>query len=129
MVSDRGAEPATLAPPDSPAIQAADERRRSANPFSRSMIYAVAETEVTRGLDGLALADGECDAGAAAEIDATFQRKLAAIRRLPKRDRPDARRAAIEERVMALIALRHKRETARQFRRYLRQLLTPKPQP
>lgn len=94
------------------------------------MDYETAEIEVTRGLsDELVLPGAECDGDARAEIDATFQRKLAAIRRLPKRDQSHARRAAIEERDHAILALRQKRETARQFRNYLRRLLAPKPQP
>jgi hypothetical protein len=93
------------------------------------MIYVATEMEVSCGLSGLVLPDDECDEDAIAEIDATFQRKLAAIRRLPKRDRHYARLAAIDERAAALIALRRKRETARQFRHFLRLLLTPKPQP
>ena len=130
MESNRGAGPATLVPPDSLATEIPDDRRSPARSLWRSMDYEVAELEVTRGLGGeLLLPDEECDGDARAEIDATFQRKLAAIRRLPRRDQSHARRAALEERDHALVALRRKREATRQFRQYLRRLLAPKPQP
>lgn len=130
MESNRGAKPATLVPPVSLATQIPEERQRSTAPFWRSIAFRGAETEVTHGLGtGLVLPDDENDGDIRAEIDSTFRRKLAAIRRLPKRERADARRAAMEERTVALLALRRKREATRQFRRFLLSLFAPKPLP
>ena len=129
MESNRGAEPATLAPPVSQASQTPDDKQGPTKPFWRSLGFKFTETEVTHSLSaGLVLPDDENDEGIRIEIDATFQRKLAAIRRLPKRERADARRAAMEERVMAFLALRRKREATHQFRRFLLRLFAPKPQ-
>jgi hypothetical protein len=107
MESDRGAKPATFVPPDSTAKQRDEERRGPLSPFE--------------------CADDEGDEGIRADIEDTFQRKLAAIRRMPLRDRPFARRAAMDEHTTAIRALQHKRETMRWFRRYFRRLLTPAP--
>jgi hypothetical protein len=129
MESNRGAEPATLVPPVSLATQIPNERQGSTNTVWLAMAFKVAETEVTRDLGtGLVLPDDENDEDIREEIDATFQRKLTAIRRLPKRERADARRAAMEERATALLALRQKREATRQFRRFLLRLFAPKPE-
>jgi len=92
------------------------------------MAFKIVETEVNRGPSAdVVLPDDENDEDVRAEIDATFQRKLAAIRRLPKRERVAARRAAMEERAIALLALRRKREATRQFRRFLQRLLAATP--
>lgn len=123
MESSRGAELATLAPPVSPATQITDEKPGLIGSLWRSMGFEAAETEVTSGPGGgLILPDDECDEGARIDIDDTFRRKLAAIRRLPKHERAAARHAAMDERAMALAALRRKREATRQFRRFLLRL-------
>lgn len=123
MESNRGAEPATLAPPASLATQITNERQNSAAPFWRSMAFESAEAEVTHSRGSvLVLPDDECDEDARAGIGETFRRKLAGIRRLPKHERPSARRAAMDERAMALAALQRKREATRQFRRFLLRL-------
>jgi len=128
MESNRGAESATLAPPASLATKTPDEGQSFANTFWRSMAFKIVETEVNRGPSAdVVLPDDENDEDVRAEIDATFQRKLAAIRRLPKRERVAARRAAMEERAIALLALRRKREATRQFRRFLQRLLAATP--
>lgn len=129
MESDRGARPAALVSPVSLAPQRLVEGRAHGDTNWRSMTFAAAECEVTDGSGGdVVLPDDEADAGAAAEIDATFRRKLAAIRRMPPRDRPFARRTAMDERVSALHALQRKQEAARRFRHFLRRLLAPPPQ-
>jgi hypothetical protein len=123
MESDRGAEPATLAPPVSLAKKIIEKTSGPASSVSRLIAFDYAETEVTRGqAPSLILPDDECDAGAMAAIDTTFQQKLAGIRRLPKHERPYARRAAKDERASALRALRDRRSATRQFRRYLLRL-------
>jgi hypothetical protein len=129
MVSSRGAKPATLAPPDSPAPQIQEERQSATRPFWHSVAFKAVEAELTRDPgDRVVLPDDADDEGAQADIDAVFRRKLAAIRRLPKGDRPFARRAAMDERAAALLALRQKREIERRYRRFLRLLLAPAPQ-
>lgn len=129
MESDRGAELAALVPPVSLATQISDEGRSSDRFIWHAMGFETAATEVTRGTHSdVVLPADEDDDDIRAEIDSTFQRKLAAIRRMPKRDRPFARRAATDERDAELLGLRERREIARQFKRYLLRLLAPKPQ-
>jgi hypothetical protein len=123
MESDRGAEPATLAPPVSLAKKITDETSGPVNSGWYSIAFDCAETEVTSGQEpSVILPDDECDAAAMAAIDTTFQQKLAGIRRLPKHERPYARRAAMDERASALRALRDRHSATRQFRRYLLRL-------
>jgi hypothetical protein len=123
MESNRGAEPATLVPPVSLANKLTGEEDRPSNSRRRFIAFENAQMEVTHGLsERLVLPDNECDESASAEIDAIFQRKLAGIRRLPKHERSSARRAAMEERAMAHLALRRKREATRQLRRFLLRL-------
>jgi hypothetical protein len=55
------------------------------------------------------------EAAAEAEIGFMFRQKLAGLRRLPKRDRIHALRAAKVWRAQALKALKEKSATARQF--------------
>jgi hypothetical protein len=59
------------------------------------------------------------------EIDTIYRRKLAGLRRLPKRERSHARKAARDWRTQALKALREKNATERHARRKLRLLLKP----
>jgi hypothetical protein len=61
------------------------------------------------------------------EIDTIYRRKLAGLRRLPKRERPHARKAARDWRTQALKALREKNAIERHARRRVRQLLRPEP--
>jgi hypothetical protein len=61
------------------------------------------------------------------DIDAMFQRRMARLRYLPRRDRPAALRAARDERALALRALREKKVAARRHRRMLLRLLAPTP--
>jgi hypothetical protein len=57
--------------------------------------------------------ESEDDDAAAREIEAIFRRKLMGLRRLPKRERAAALRAAREERQLALHALRQRRAMKR----------------
>src|ERR1700683_5528252 len=116
--NNRGGEPATFV-----------SRERSA-PKETEAEDAVGVTEDEFG-------------GAAAAIELEFQGRLADIRKLPRRDRPGARTAAVEWRREALKALAEKRLSSRRgkiaVRRRLRELsraasssrpgpvLTPKP--
>jgi hypothetical protein len=59
------------------------------------------------------------------EIDTIYRRKLAGLRRLPKRERPHARKAAKDWRTQALKALREKNAIERRARLRLQQLLKP----
>lgn len=68
------------------------------------------------------MVEGEAEA---IEIDTIYHRKLAGLRRLPKRERPHARKAANDWRIQAFKALREKNATERRARRMLRQLLKP----
>lgn len=128
MASSRGAGPATPAPPDSPATKIENDKASVARAFWQRFAFKAAGTEAACGSEALILPDDECDDAISAGIEDTFRRKLAAIRRMPKRERPHARRAALEDRAMALLALKDKREAMRQFRRFLFRLhgLEPK---
>jgi hypothetical protein len=128
MESNRGAEPAALVPPVSLANQITDERQNPGSFFPRYIIFEATQEEVTRGYGEKAvLPDDECDDGIRAGIEDMFRRKLSAIRRLPKRERPAARRVATDERIVALLVLRQKQEAARRHRRFLLQLAALKP--
>jgi hypothetical protein len=69
----------------------------------------------------------EEDEAAKLEIDHLFRRRISGLRRLPRRERPHALRAAREWRMLALKALRERKAAARHARYMLRQLLKPKP--
>jgi len=66
-------------------------------------------------------------AGAELEIEDEYRRKLAALRRLPKRDRAAALRNARESRQLALRLLHERLARARQARRVLRLMQRPRP--
>jgi hypothetical protein len=74
------------------------------------------------------LEDVENDDGAEADIDAEFKRRLAGLRRLPKRERGAVLRAAREWRIAALKALQARRACDRHARFLLwrSQMLPPK---
>jgi hypothetical protein len=61
------------------------------------------------------------------EIDTIYRRKLAGLRRLPKRERPHARKAAKDWRTQALRALRERNAIERHARRVIRRLQAPTP--
>jgi hypothetical protein len=55
----------------------------------------------------------DLDEGAEGEIEKIFRRKIAGLRRLPRRERPAAVQAAKDTRMLALKALRNKRARER----------------
>ena len=65
------------------------------------------------------------DGGAEFEIDAEFRRRLTGLRRLRRRDQPQALRAAREWRRIALKALREKRIRDRHARYMQRRQMRP----
>jgi hypothetical protein len=56
------------------------------------------------------------------EIEKTFRRTIAGLRRLPRRERPSAVQAAKDTRMLALKALRERRATKRHADHLLRKL-------
>jgi hypothetical protein len=68
------------------------------------------------GLPGSPEGDTEDDGGAEFQIDEEFRRTLLGARRMPRRDRRQALRAAFEHRQSALKALHEKRLYERQAR-------------
>jgi hypothetical protein len=68
------------------------------------------------GLPGSPKGDAEDDGGAEFQIDEEFRRMLLGARRLPRRDRRQALRAAFEHRQSALKVLHEKRLCERQAR-------------
>jgi hypothetical protein len=69
----------------------------------------------------------EADAAAANEIERVFQGILIGVHRLPRSQRPAARRAAHEWRQAALAELREKRVRERSARIALQKLQAPAP--
>jgi hypothetical protein len=128
MGTDRRSEPATLVSPGYPALKTNQPPERQPDAFTRLGFGSAAASEVTRrGSPAPELEALEEDEGAAIEINALFGRKLMALRRMPRRDRPHALRAAREWRRQALKALRDKRAAERHARHILRRLRTPSP--
>lgn len=62
------------------------------------------------------------DEGAEGEIEKIFRRKIAGLRRLPRRERPAAVQAAKDTRMLALKALREKRARERAAQHALNKL-------
>jgi hypothetical protein len=115
MGNSRGTGPATSASPDS---LASDTGSRPSRPDT-------APGEATLDLEPDNA--GEFEA-AEREIEADFRRRIAGLRRMPRRDRPYALRAAREQRQLALIALHERRACDRHARFLRRRLLKPVPQ-
>lgn len=115
MGNNRGTGPATSASPDSSAPY---NRSRSSRPDT-------APGEATLDLEPENA--GEFEA-AEREIEADFRRRIAGLRRMPRRDRPHALRTAREQRQLALLALHERRARDRHARFLRRRLLKPAPQ-
>ena len=107
--SDRGKRPAALLSPDYLAKEKT-ERPTDQLPHRVSRKFGAAVlselTERDRALPESDAVEGEAEE---IEIETVFRRKIAGLRRLPKRDRPSARKAAQEWRIRALKALREQR--------------------
>lgn len=125
--SDRGKRPAALLSPDYLAKEKTERPTDQPLPsvgrkFGANVLSEL--TERTRSLREPDAVEGEAEE---IEIETVFRRKIAGLRRLPKRERPSARKAARDWRIRALKALREQRARDRQARHILRQLLTPAP--
>ena len=124
----RGTRPATPRSLAHPANKICDR------PESRSGIRAVGKfgsattSEVTRRRIARPVPDRFDEyEGVEADIEATYRRKLAGLRRLPRSQRAYALQAARESRLLDLKSLREKRASVRHARRRLRQLQRPAP--
>ena len=118
----RGDRLATPLPPDYPAKTIEDRADRQHLYVSRRFEAAVLNEVVRRQAAPPEpdMVEGEAEA---IEIDTIYHRKLAGLCRLPKRERPHARKAAKDWRTQALKALQEKRVRDRHARRALRQSL------
>jgi len=112
MENDRGTWPAT---PASPATSA-NQKDRLPSEVPAQAFRSPAIDTAHRGSDAGGLGPADDDGGAEAEIEAMYRTKFAGIRRLPRHQRPLARRAAREWRQSALRALREKRAGERYAR-------------
>jgi hypothetical protein len=118
--NNRGIRPATPVSPDYPAKTIEDQADRQN--FYVGRFQAAVLNEVVRRQAAPPepdMVEGEAEA---IEIDTIYHRKLAGLRRLPKRERPHARKAAIDWRIQALKALREKHAIERHARRAFRKL-------
>jgi hypothetical protein len=123
MGNNRGIRPATPASPDYPAqeIRRSSEAQFGSVPFW--LLGRVAAHETTYREDHSLMPEPiEDSEGEEREIEEVFRRKIAGLRRLPRRDRAAALRAAREWRAFALRALREKRAGLRYARHLLRRL-------
>lgn len=127
MGNRRGTGPATSVSPVSLANKI-DEMPESRAPLHPRLHLVKTATEVTRASPRLDLSAAIVDEGAETEIDSVFRRAIAGLRRLPRRERPHALRAARDARTLALKALREKRARERDADRIRRTVLTP-PEP
>jgi hypothetical protein len=127
MANDRGIGLAALR---SPADQASTSERSLDGPpigYGRSPWHS-ATLEIGRRAARLPeLEPLEEDEGAVREIKDLFGRRIVALRRLPRRERADALRAAREWRRLAFKALKEKRAAGRYARKMLRHLHKPAP--
>jgi hypothetical protein len=111
----------------SPALSAEHDREEFEHHSFACVRFLPAARELTR--DAEPASDGPPDdtASAAAEIQAIFRSRVAGLRRLPKRERAQAMRAALEWLWFAEAALREKRMIARDARFSLRRRVPPAP--
>jgi hypothetical protein len=126
--NDHGTGPATSA---SPAASANTNETSEKNRSSLPIQLHLARNEVTRpGMPSGGLEPDEDSDGADAEIEVIFRRKIAGLRRLPRRERAQALREAREWLAFARTALRAKKAAARHTRYMLwRQSRLPPPSP
>jgi hypothetical protein len=108
----------------SPVYLASPNSRRNehqASPLNRAVLTAAAElTRVNPNCPAPPII--EPDEPGEVEIEMTFRRTIAGLRRLPRRERPAAVQAAKDTRMMALKVLREKRAYKRQAEYMLRKL-------
>ena len=128
METDHGTRPATPASPAPLAKQ--EEQPTKSNGSSPRRFSTETLIEFTYRA---ALAHGpapeEDDGAGEADIEAAFRLKLAGLRRLPRRERRLALRAALQWRAAALQALREKRARERHSRYMAWLLRRPAPRP
>jgi len=119
--SDRGSGPATSVPLDT----SASEKERPGG-YRSSIISEIHATGNELACDH-SHGDSEAadDAGSPAEIQMIFRRQIAGLRRLPRRERAQALRAALEWLWFAMAALREKQACARHTRYMRRRLQRP----
>jgi hypothetical protein len=103
----------------SPVLSAHEnEKPGEYQPFASGKFYPAA-IELTRGISAPEQESIEEADSPEVEIQAIFRRKLAGLRLLPRRERAQARRAALEWLWFAMAALREKRAHARHVPRRL----------
>jgi hypothetical protein len=122
--NDSGTGPA---PPASPSVSASESQKEDESP-APGLIKFGGEASDQKYLD-LLLADlgsAEEEGSPEFEILKTFRRKIAGLRRLPRHQRAQAIRVALEWLSAMMNTLREKRAYARHSRRTFRQLPAPK---
>jgi hypothetical protein len=110
-------------PPAYPAKENDRQNDDRAVPVLKKFISAAQDEVTRRGMHAFEI--DMCDSGTSgADVDIanTYLRKLAGLRYLPKRERPNARRAAREWYIAALKALQEKRTVERRASRRLSKL-------
>jgi hypothetical protein len=121
--NDRGTGPATSVSPASLADE--DQKAFEYQPFACAKCHAPA-VELIHGVASFAESEPVDEAGSPeGEIQAIFRCWIAGLRRLPKRERSQALRAALEWLWFAEAALREKRLAERNARYRLRQQVRP----
>lgn len=127
MGTERGTGPAT---PASPALPADEITGRPSHPPSIRAAFRDAASKETHWRCALPdLEAPEEDSAGAAEIEATFRLRIIGLRRLRRRDRAPALRAARDWRFLALKALREKRAADRRARYEFWRSRLPGPKP
>ncbi len=128
MGTERGRRSATPLSPDYPANKKNEPPEPQYGAAVRLGFNSPAIREVTRRrMPSIALDTRDEDEGAEIEIEGLFRRRLSALRRMPRYERPHALRAAREWRQLALKAIREKRAAARHAQHLLRRLTMPAP--
>jgi len=122
MANNRGTGPATSVSP----VLSANEKGgtpESRTPFLMRPILTKAATEMTgRWPRRPSASVVDPDEAGEMEIEKTFRRTIAGLRRLPRRERPSAVQAAKDARILALRALRERRAYKRHAEYLLRKL-------
>jgi hypothetical protein len=121
--NELGTGPAT---PVSPAHLASENREEGEKQPAASIRFMAVATELT-GCDLLAaeIMSAEEEGSPELEILLIFRRKITGMRRLPRQQRAQAIRAALEWMWSTMAALREKRAYGRHRRHIIRQFPTP----